>query len=463
MVEWTAKDAKHAISRLKETFGERIATGKTLREQRGHTTSHIVNQPPDAVFAPHHTEEVQKAVVICAETGFPIIPFGAGSSLEGQLNAPLGGLSLDMSEMNAIKSVNAEDLDCVVEPGVTRNQLNNYVRSDGLFFPIDPGADASLGGMASTRASGTNAVRYGTMKQNVLSAKVVLPNGELICTASRARKSAAGYDLTSLFVGAEGTLGVITELSLRLYGLPDQIASGTCAFPTISDATKAVIATIQMGLPVARIELMDSLSIRAINAHNKTSLQERPALFVEFHGMASGIKEQLEVFSEICADHGGSNLQLGATMEERNRLWKARHDLYFAFPELRRNAKGIPTDVCVPISRLADCIAETEADLAEHQLLAPIVGHVGDGNFHLMILVDPDDEEEMQRAYSAIDRLNARAISFGGTCTGEHGIGQGKIRFMQDEFGPALGLMRTIKSAIDPLEIMNPGKIFERV
>jgi D-lactate dehydrogenase (cytochrome) len=460
MSDASSTETSKAIERLKEGFGARIQTGLSFRQQHGHTTSYIRNEPPDAVFAPNSAAEVQQVVKLCSDMGFPIIPFGAGSSLEGQLNAPRGGLSLDMSKMNAILAINTEDLDCVVEPGVTRHQLNNHIKSEGLFFPIDPGADASLGGMASTRASGTNAVRYGTMKQNVLSAKVVLPNGELITTGSRARKSSAGYDLTSLFVGAEGTLGVFTELSLRLYGLPQKIVSGTCTFPTIHDATRAVIETIQSGLPVARIELIDSLCIRAINAYNKMTLEEAPGLFFEFHGIDSASREDISNFEEICVANRGLRFESASAMEDRNRLWKARHDLYFAFAELRRNAKGIPTDICVPISRLAACIDETERDLHESALLAPIVGHVGDGNFHLMILVDTSDGDEMGRAFAAIERLNARAIAYGGTCTGEHGIGQGKRRFMPQEFGAAVDVMRAVKSAIDPLGIMNPDKIF---
>lgn len=452
--------AETALAALRDAFGTRVLTGETQRRQHAHTTSYIPNQPPDAVLQVSSTDEVQRAVRLCAEHRFPVIPFGAGSSLEGQLNAPEGGLSLDLTGMNAILDVHSEDLDCVVQAGVTRHQLNDYLRSDGLFFPIDPGADASLGGMASTRASGTNAVRYGTMKQNVLSAMVVLPNGTIIQTASRARKSSAGYDLTNLFVGAEGTLGIITELSLRLYGLPDQIMSGTCSFPTIHDATQAVIETIQMGIPVARIELMDPLCMKAVNAYNGMDLPEAPTLFLEFHGTEAGVVEQAALFAEISGAHGAGDFQSASRMEDRSRLWKARHDLYFAFPELRRGALNIPTDVCVPISHLAACIAETEADLIESRLLAPIVGHVGDGNFHLMVLVDPNDPDEMTRAHAAIDRLNARAITHGGTCTGEHGIGQGKIRFMEPEFGPALGLMQTLKRAVDPEGIMNPGKIF---
>ncbi len=453
------KGASQAVDRLRETFGDRVSTGDAFRAQHGHTTSYIPNQPPDAVFAPLSIQEIQKAVAICGSERFPIIPFGAGTSLEAQLNAPHGGLSLDLSQLNNIVQVNADDLDCIVQPGVTRNQLNAYLRSSGLFFPIDPGADASLGGMASTRASGTNAVRYGTIKQNVLALKVVLPNGDLVATGNRARKSSAGYDLTSLFVGAEGTLGIIAELTVRVYGLPDKIVSGTCNFPTIENAVRTVIETIQMGLPVARIELMDPLSLRAVNLHSGLSLPERPTLFFEFHGSPAAVDEQVKMFDQIQRQNGGGDLQSADRLEDRDRLWHARHNLYFAFPHLRRDARGIPTDACVPISRLAECISETEADIAGSSLLAPVVGHVGDGNFHLMILVNPDDVDEMARAKDAVDRLAERAIRMGGTCTGEHGIGQGKRRFMSLEHGTALGLMSIVKRAIDPGAIMNPGKM----
>jgi D-lactate dehydrogenase (cytochrome) len=448
-----------AIRNLHDAFGERVLTGDTIRFQHGHTTSHIANQPPDAVFSPRNVAEIQRAVVICAAERFPIIPFGTGTSLEAQLNAPQGGLSLAFDQMTDIVQLNADDADCVVEPGVTRNQLNAYLRSSGLFFPIDPGADASLGGMASTRASGTNAVRYGTMKQNVLALKVVLPNGELVSTGSRARKSSAGYDLTSMFVGAEGTLGVIAELTLRVYGLPEKLVSGTCNFPTIESAVRTVIDTIQLGLPVARIELMDPLALHAVNLHSGLALPERPTLFFEFHGAPAAVDEQVATFDALLRENQGGDLKTADKLEDRDRLWHARHNLYFAFPHLRRNARGIPTDACVPISRLADCIAETEDDIARSNLLAPVVGHVGDGNFHVMVLVDHDDEGEMSRALEVVERLAERAIRMGGTCTGEHGIGQGKRRFMAAEHGAAVGLMAAIKTAIDPLGIMNPEKL----
>lgn len=452
--------AQAAVERLRAAFGERVQTGAAIRAQHGHTTSWLENQPPDAVFCPRSAEETSRAVAICAEARFPVIPFGAGTSLEGQLNAPEGGLSLDMREMNRVLAVNAEDFDCVVEPGVTRLQLNDWVRSEGLFFPVDPGADASIGGMASTRASGTNAVRYGTMKQNVLALEIVLPNGERIRTARRARKSSAGYDLTSLFVGAEGTLGVITEVALRLHPLPEAIRSGVCPFPSIDAAVKCVIQAIQLGLAVARIELMDPLCMRAVNAYAKLDLPEQPTLFVEFHGSEAAVAEQAALFGEISAGLGAGAFLHAARPEDRTRLWQARHDLYFAFPELRRNARGLPTDVCVPISKLDACIAETNADMAASGLLAPCVGHVGDGNFHLMILIDPEDADETRRAHEAVDRLNERAIRMGGTCTGEHGIGQGKRRFLALEHGPAAAFMRSLKASIDPLGVMNPGKIF---
>lgn len=451
---------QNVLAQLSAAFGARLQRGDAIRAQHGHTTSYIPNQPPDAVLAPRSTEEVQRIVRLCAAGGMPVVPFGAGTSLEGQLNAPEGGLSLDMAEMNAILSVHAEDMDAVVQPGVTREQLSAFVRSDGLFFPIDPGADASLGGMASTRASGTNAVRYGTMKQNVLAAEVVLPNGEIIRTAQRARKSAAGYDLTSLFVGAEGTLGVLTELTVKLHGLPESILAGTCCFRSLQDAVTVVVKTIQMGVPIARVELVDPLCIRAINAYAGLNLPERPSLFVEFHGTAAGAREQAETFGALCAEVESGPFQTAERPEDRTRLWQARHDVYFAFSALRRGAKGLPTDVCVPISRLVDCIEQTNSDMEDSGLLAPCIGHVGDGNFHLMILVDPDDPDEMTRCHAAVDRLNERAIRMGGTCTGEHGIGQGKMRFLDREMGAAAGLMRTLKSAVDPAGIMNPGKIF---
>lgn len=447
-----------AIGILQQRFGERLALGDAVREQHGHTTTYIPNQPPDAVAFATSAEDVCEVVRVCGDHGVPVIPFGTGTSLEGQVNAPFGGICVDLTGMDRVLEVNAEDLDCRVEPGVTREDLNTHLRDTGLFFPIDPGANASLGGMAATRASGTNAVRYGTMKDNVLALKAVMPGGRLITTGGRARKSSAGYDLTRLLIGAEGTLGIITELTLRLQGIPQAISGGVCPFPDLEAAANAVIMTIQMGIPVARIELVNALSMKAINQYSKLDYPESPCLFVEFHGSESGVKEQAETFGEIADELGGGPFMWTTVAEERAKLWKARHDFYFAAFLLRPGAKAMATDVCVPISRLAECIAETERDIEETGLIAPIVGHAGDGNFHVSPLVDFDDGEEVARMEAFVDRLNIRAMDMGGTCTGEHGIGQGKIRFLDMELGPAVDVMRTVKAALDPGNIMNPGK-----
>jgi D-lactate dehydrogenase (cytochrome) len=400
-------------------------------------------------------------VDICREHGLPIIAFGAGSSLEGQVNAPRGGVSIDMTAMNRIISVSPEDLDCTVQPGVTRKQLNTHLRDTGLFFPIDPGADASLGGMAATRASGTNAVRYGTMKDNVLSLRAVLADGQVMRTARRARKTSAGYDLTRLMVGSEGTLGIITELTLKLHGIPDTIAGGVCPFRSIDDACKAVIATIQCGIPVARIELLDAAQVKACNAYSKLDLEETPMLFVEFHGTQEGVGEQAALFGEIADGFSGGPFRWETEAEKRTALWQARHDAYWAALQLRPGAKGVATDVCVPISRLADCIAETIADVEACGFLAPIVGHAGDGNFHVLPLIDIDNAAEVAAVEGFLARLAERALAMDGTCTGEHGIGQGKIKYLKQELGaPAVGAMVAIKKALDPDNIMNPGKIF---
>ena len=376
------------------------------------------------------------------------------------MNAPHGGISIDTSLMTAIVAVNADDLDCVVEPGVTREALNASLRDKGLFFPIDPGANASLGGMASTRASGTNAVRYGTMKDNVLSLTVVLANGEIARTGGRARKSSAGYDLTRLIIGSEGTLGVIGEIVLKLHGIPEQISAGVCPFPNIAAACQAAIQTIQSGIPIARIELLDEVQVKACNAYSKLDLPETPTLFVEFHGSAAAVVEQSEHFGGIAADHGGGPFAFATRPEDRSRLWKARHDTYWAASALRPKAKGIPTDVCVPISRLAECVEATKADIVATGLTAPIVGHVGDGNFHVLPLIDPDDPAEVAIGLAFVDRMVARAIAMGGTSTGEHGIGQANMKYMALEFdGAALGMMKAVKQALDPHNIMNPGKL----
>lgn len=444
---------------LRQRLGQRLQTGQSVRQQHGHTTTWLENQPPDAVAFPESTAEVSDIVQVCATHRVPVIAFGTGTSLEGHVNAAAGGISLDLSRMNAVLAVHAEDLDCVVQPGVTREQLNEYLRDQGLFFPIDPGADASLGGMAATRASGTNAVRYGTMKDNVLSLQAVLPDGRVIRTGGRARKSSAGYDLTRLFVGAEGTLGIITELTLRLHGIPEAMSSATCSFPSVEAACNAVILTIQMGVPVARIELLDELQVKACNAYSKLSLPEVPLLLLEFHGSAAAVAEQAETFGEIASEMGGTGFAWTASPEERTKLWKARHDAYWASLGLRPGAKGISTDVCVPISRLAECVAATQEKLKELGLLAPVVGHVGDGNFHTLLLIDMEVPEEVENAEHFVGWLNELAISMEGTCTGEHGIGQGKRRYLEKELGEATSLLRTIKAAIDPDNIMNPGKI----
>ena len=455
------KAAAAAIATLAARYGNRLATSQALREQHGHTTTWIENQPPDAVVFPQSAEEVQEIVQLCAAHRVPVISFGQGTSLEGQVNAPRGGICLDFRDMNRVLAVHAEDLDCVIEPGITRKQLNENLRDTGLFFPIDPGADASLGGMAATRASGTNAVRYGTMKDNVLALKAVLANGELISTAHRAKKSAAGYDLTRLIVGSEGTLGIITELTLRLCGIPEAIASGICPFPSVEAACNATILTIQSGIPVARIELLDEMQVKACKAYSKLTLPEMPLLFLEFHGSEASVAEQSQRFGEIAAELGGGPFEWATKAEDRSRLWQARHDAYWAVMGLRPGVRALSTDVCVPISRLAECVTQSQRDLKESRLVAPIVGHVGDGNFHMLLLIDHNDAGEVDRAKAFLERLVDRALAMDGTCTGEHGIGQGKMQYMPAEHGePALDVMRAIKRALDPLDIMNPGKIF---
>ena len=389
----------------------------------------------------------------------PVIPFGAGTSLEGHVNAPGGGVCLDMTRMNHVIKVNARDLDCTIEPGVTREDLNIHLRDTGLFFPIDPGANATLGGMAATRASGTNAVRYGTMRDNILSVTAVMADGAVMTTGKRARKSSAGYDLTRLLIGSEGTLGVITGLTLKLHGTPEAISGGVCPFPTLETACRAVSATIQMGVPVARMELVNALQMRAMKNHSRLDYPESPCLFVEFHGSDAGVDEQAGIFGMIAEENGGGPFLWSSAAEERNKLWQARHDAYWAALTLRPGAKGVSTDVCVPISRLAECVTETEADIAEMGLIAPIVGHAGDGNFHALALMDPADPAEVAQVEKFVARLNERALAMEGTCTGEHGIGQGKAGFLRLELGHGVDVMRSIKQALDPLNIMNPGKV----
>ena len=447
-----------AIS-LRDLLGDRFQTGVAIRAQHGATTTWIANQPPDAVVFPESTAEVSQIVRACADVGVPVIPFGAGSSLEGQVNAPFGGVSVDLMRMDRILSVHVNDMDCVVQPGVTRSRLNEHLRDTGLFFPLDPGADASLGGMAATRASGTTAVRYGTMRDVVLSLEAVMADGTVIRTGGRARKTAAGYDLTRLLIGSEGTLGIITELTLRLQGIPEAMSASSCGFPSVEAACNAVIAILQMGLAVARIELLDAKTVAAVNAYSGQSLPETPLILAEFHGSAAGVAEQAASFAEVARDFGATDIVWTTEHEKRVRLWKARHDLFWAVLALRPGAKGISTDVCVPISRLADCITKATAEAERRGLAAPIAGHVGDGNFHNLILVDPQNSEELASAKAYVGWLNELALSMAGTCTGEHGVGQGKRTYLEREIGPALDFMAAIKAALDPKNIMNPGKI----
>ena len=447
------------IEALREVVGERLSTSAAVREQHGRDESYHAPHPPDVVVFAESTEEVAGIVKACARRQVPVIPFGAGTSLEGHVAALQGGVCIDMGRMDRVVAVNPEDMDATVQAGVTRARLNTYLRDTGLFFPIDPGAEASIGGMTATRASGTNAVRYGTMRENVLALTVVLADGRVIRTSRRARKSSAGYDLTRLFVGSEGTLGVITEITLRLYGIPEAISAAVCAFPTVADAVDTVIVTIQSGVPVARIELLDKRQMEAVNTYSDLEYAAAPTLFFEFHGTERAVAEQAETVQAIAADLGGENFAWATRPEDREKLWKARHDAYYASVALRPGCRGWATDVCVPISRLAECITETTADLEKSPLTATIVGHVGDGNFHVVLVVDPDDREEIAEAERFNERLVMRALAMDGTCTGEHGIGHGKMDFLIAEHGEAVGVMRAIKQALDPDNIMNPGKI----
>ncbi|WP_417815209.1 FAD-binding oxidoreductase [Thalassospira alkalitolerans] len=448
------------IARLREMLGDRLSTAPAVLEQHGKDESWHASSPPDAVVFAASTEEVAEVVKLCAAQNVPIVPFGTGSSLEGHVAALRGGICIDLSRMDAILEVHNEDLDCRVQAGVTREQLNDHLRDTGLFFPIDPGANASIGGMTATRASGTNAVRYGTMRENVLNLTVVTPDGKIIKTANRARKSSAGYDLTRLFVGSEGTLGVITEIGLKLYGIPEAMSAAVCVFPSVDAAVDTVILTIQAGIPVARIEFLDEMQIRAINNYSKTDHKEAPTLFFEFHGTDAGVKEQAEFVQSVAEEFGAEEFQWATRQEDRNKLWAARHKAYYASLQLEPGKAGMPTDVCVPISKLAEAIRETRADCDASPLTCTIVGHVGDGNFHTLILLDPNDAGQMAEAKRLHDRMVERALKLGGTCTGEHGIGYGKLDFMEAEHGPdTIALMRTIKSAIDPKGLMNPGKL----
>lgn len=451
------------LQALAERFGpEQFSQALAVREQHGRDESAYTHIPPPAavVFA-HSTQDVQDTVALCAQHATPLIPYGAGSSLEGHLLAVQGGISLDVSRMNQILRINAEDLTATVQPGVTRKALNDALKSHGLFFPIDPGADASIGGMTATRASGTNAVRYGTMRENVLALQVVNAQGALLRTGTRARKSSAGYDLTRLYVGSEGTLGIITEITLRLYPLPEAVSAAVVNFPSVADAVATVIQTIQLGVPIARVELVDAGSIAMVNRHARLQLREAPTLMMEFHGSPAGVKEQAETVQEIAAEHHGADFEWADTPEERTRLWAARHNAYFAAVQSRPGCRAISTDTCVPISRLADCLLESAREAEASGLPYFLVGHVGDGNFHFGYLIDPASADERARAEALNRAVVARAIALEGTCSGEHGVGLHKMDFLRDEAGDeAIATMRTIKQALDPQNILNPGKIF---
>jgi len=446
---------------LCQIVGDRVTTAAVIREQHGKDESFHACAPPDAVVFAQTTDEVSRIVMACAARDVPVIPFGTGTSLEGHVAALHGGVSIDVSQMNEILAVNAEDLTCQVQPGVRRKQLNEHLRDTGLFFPIDPGADASLGGMTATRASGTNAVRYGTMRENVMSLEVVMADGRIIRTARRSKKSSAGYDLSRLFVGSEGTLGVITEVTLKLFGIPEAISAAVCSFGDMESAVNTVILTIQSGIPIARIELLDAVQMDACNKYSDLNYPVAPTLFFEFHGTENSVAEQVKQVQNIAGELGGSDFSWARKAEDRSKLWQARHDAYYAALALRPGCKGIATDVCVPISRLAECILETQVDIRDSGLIAPIVGHVGDGNFHLVLCVDPDDADEMVRAEDLNERMVMRALAMDGTCTGEHGVGYGKIGFLEAEHGEALSVMRDLKHALDPKNIMNPGKILK--
>ena len=449
------------MSGLQALFGQRLHLTEAVRLQHGSSETHFAPRLPDAVVFPHSTEEVVALVKLCTAADVSIVAFGAGTSVEGNATPVRGGVSLDLSEMNAVLQVNADDFDCTVQAGVRREQLNEHLRDQGLFFPIDPGANATIGGMASTRASGTNAVRYGTMREAVLSLRVVTPDGRDIRTSRRARKSAAGYDLTRLLVGAEGTLGIITEVTLRLHAIPEMIASAVCGFEEMQGAIDTVVQSIQLGIPLARVEILDDVQIRAVNRWSKLELAEVTTLFFEFHGSPRYVEEQAELVSELASANGGGAFTWSNRPEDRSRLWKARHDAYYAAVGLRPGCVGWPTDVCVPIGRVAECISETKRDLDEAGVIAPILGHVGDGNFHVIFVLDPNRPEEAKEAERLNRRLVERALAMDGTCTGEHGIGLGKQDWLVEELGDAVEIMRMLKRALDPKNLFNPGKIFK--
>jgi len=449
------------LEELRGLLGDRATASHAVREHHGKDESYFPYAPPDAVVFPESTQEVRAIVDLCRRRRTPVIPFGVGTSLEGHVLAIRGGVCVDLSRMNKVLAVHEADLDAVVQAGVTRKQLNEHIRHTGLFFPVDPGADATLGGMAATRASGTNAVRYGTMRENVLAMTVVLADGRVITTSRRSRKSAAGYELTRLFVGSEGTLGVITELTVRLYAVPEAISAAICSFPDIAGAVNTVIQTLQAGIPIARSEALCATTMKAINAYSKTAYREQPTLFLEFHGTQSAVEEQARLVQDIARENGGMDFEWTTKPEERNRLWTARHQAYFACLQLRPGSRAVSTDVCVPISRLTECIVETSKDIARASMPIPLFGHVGDGNFHCEILIRPDDAAELEEARRFNERVVDRALAMEGTCTGEHGIGFGKMRSLRKELGEAVDLMASLKRAIDPENLMNPGKVVE--
>ena len=449
------------LDALSQRFGTQYSSALAVRAQHGRDEGSIEAPPPAAVVFAESRQDVQDAVRLAAQHAVPVIAYAAGSSLEGHLLAVQGGISIDVNRMNRVLSIDADDLTVTVQPGITRKQLNEAIKDRGLFFPIDPGADASMGGMAATRASGTNAVRYGTMRENVLALEVVTASGEAIRTGTRAKKSSAGYDLTRLMVGSEGTLGIFTEVTLRLFPLPEAVSAAICSFPSIEAAVRTVIATIQLGVPIARVELIDANSVRMVNAHSKLDLREEPMLLMEFHGSPSGVREQAETVQALASEHGGQAFEWASTPEERTRLWTARHNAYFAAVQSRPGCRAISTDTCVPISRLADCLLDSVAEADASGIPYFLVGHVGDGNFHFGYLIDPNDAGERERAERLNHQLVTRALAMGGTCTGEHGVGIHKMGFLLDEAGAgAVDMMRAIKRALDPQNILNPGKIF---
>ena len=448
------------VDALATRFGDRFSMTEAVRAHHGRDESAFDPMLPDAVVFAHSTEEVAEVVTLCSAHEVPVIPYGSGSSLEGHLLAIRGGISLDVSQMNKVVAINAEDLTATVQAGVTRKQLNAEIKDTGLFFPIDPGADASLGGMAATRASGTNAVRYGTMRENVVALTVVTAAGKIVRTARRARKSSAGYDLTRIFVGSEGTLGIITEVTVKLYPQPEAISAAVCNFASVDDAVRCVIEIMQMGVPIARVELLDAAFVKAVNVHSKLTLRETPLLLFEFHGTEASVKEQAELVQDIAREHAGMDFAWATHPEDRSKLWAARHNAYFAGLQVKPGCRAISTDVCVPISRLADSIGATVKDCEESSIPSLFLGHVGDGNYHVMLLIDPAKPEEFQEAEAINQRLVSRAIQMDGTCTGEHGVGLHKMSFLVEEHGEdALDLMRSLKRAFDPKNILNPGKI----